>query len=60
MKCYVDPPVGWKYGFPKVFDTEVDGVMREWLIKEGYPQREIDKYGENFHVRMWAYEPKEV
>jgi hypothetical protein len=56
MKCYVDPPVGWKYGFPKVFDTEIDGVMREWLIKEGYPEEEINKYGEDFHVRMWANE----
>ena len=54
MKVNVDPPMGWKYGFPKVFDTEADGVMREWLIREGYPQTEIDKYGETFHVRMWA------
>lgn len=56
MKVNVDPPMGWKYGFPKVFDTEADGVMKEWLIREGYPQTEIDKYGETFHVRMWANE----
>ncbi len=54
MKVNVDPPMGWKYGFPRVFDTETDGVMREWLLREGYPQAEIDKYGETFHVRMWA------
>ena len=54
MKVNVDPPMGWKYGFPRVFDTETDGVIREWLVREGYPQAEIDKYGETFHVRMWA------
>lgn len=54
MKVNVDPPMGWKYGFPKVFDTEADGVMQEWLVREGYPQTEIDKYGETFHVRMWT------
>lgn len=58
MKYYVDPPSGWKYGFPKVFDTEIDGVMREWMIKEGYPQFEIDACGDYFFVRQWAYEDK--
>lgn len=59
MKYYVDPPSGWKYGFPKVFDTEVDGVMREWLIEQGYPPFEIDACGDYFFVRQWAYEPKD-
>jgi hypothetical protein len=59
MKCYVDPPSGWKYGFPKVFDTEADGVMKEWMIREGYPQSEIDKCGDYFFVRQWAYESED-
>lgn len=33
---YIDPPEGWKYGFPKKMpDTPVD--MSEWLFGEGYP-----------------------
>jgi hypothetical protein len=24
-KIWIDPPSGWKYGFPKVYDREVDG-----------------------------------
>jgi hypothetical protein len=54
MKVNVDPPMGWKYGFPKVFDTETDGVMLEWIVDQGYPEAEIDKLGDAFHVRMWA------
>jgi hypothetical protein len=27
--------------------------MTDWLIRNGYPQSEIDKYGEYFHCRFW-------
>ena len=56
MKVNIDPPEGWKYGFPKVFDTETDGVMLEWIVDQGYPEAEIDKLGDTFRVRMWAHE----
>lgn len=55
-KIWVDPPAGWKYGFPKVFDLETDGDMTKWMLKEGYPQREIDSCGNHFHVRMWNFD----
>jgi microsomal dipeptidase-like Zn-dependent dipeptidase len=29
-----------------------EGVM-EWIVKEGYPQEEIDKCGEHFWLRYW-------
>lgn len=51
MKRWVDPPSGWKYGFPKVWDGE--GNFMKWLVKEGYPQREIDSLGDCFYVREW-------
>lgn len=35
-KRWVDPPSGWKYGFPKIWDGT--GDLREWLVAEGYPQ----------------------
>ncbi len=35
-QMYVDPPEGWKYGFPKPYPKgEVD--YAEWLFGEGYP-----------------------
>lgn len=63
-----DPPSGWKYGFPKPlpehlayglsanstdeFNNYGETVM-EWIVKEGYPQEEIDKCGEHFWLRYW-------
>jgi len=54
MMRYVDPPSGWKYGFPKIWDGK--GSMDDWLISEGYPEKEIDRMGDNFLVRCWAVE----
>jgi|LauGreDrversion4_2_1035121.scaffolds.fasta_scaffold284926_3 hypothetical protein len=51
----IDPPGGWKYGFPKVvpktFETWEE--QKAWLISEGYPEKEIDKMGEHFYCRHW-------
>lgn len=44
IKHYVDPPGGWRYGFPKVWDKKENPDFYAWLVKEGYPQEEIDKY----------------
>jgi len=52
MSRYVDPPSGWKYGFPKIWNGE--GSMEEWLVEEGYPRSEIEKMGKHFFVRCWA------
>jgi hypothetical protein len=54
MFRYVDPPSGWKYGFPKLWNGE--GDMCEWLVEEGYPHSEIVKMGKYFFVRCWAPE----
>ena len=37
----VDPPEGWRYGFPKIYDARLNGTMEEWLLAEGYPQKDI-------------------
>ena len=51
----IDPPSGWKYGFPKpmpkVFATWKE--QEEWLVSEGYPQSEIDSCGDHFYCRYW-------
>jgi hypothetical protein len=54
MKVWVDPPSGWKYGFPKLWDCQ--GSLQEWLVREGYPKREIDSCNGYFYVRQWTDE----
>jgi hypothetical protein len=34
----VDPPQGWKWGFPKPWNRETHPDCREWMIAEGYPR----------------------
>lgn len=35
----VDPPSGWRYGFPKVWNRKTHPDMKAWLIENGYPQK---------------------
>lgn len=35
----VDPPSGWRYGFPKTWNKATHPDMVEWLIENGYPER---------------------
>ena len=53
MMC--DPPSGWKYGFPKPMPKQFDSYeeWRSWLVSEGYPEKEIDSYGDHFYCRYW-------
>ena len=54
----IDPPAGWKYGFPKPMPEEImDGSIKEfsnWLIKEGYPREDIELAVR--HSRYWEQE----
>jgi hypothetical protein len=34
----IDPPGGWKYGFPKEVPSPVPSDMMAWLVSEGYPK----------------------
>lgn len=45
----VDPPSGWRYGFPKVIPE--GAKIAEFLIKNGYPKDEID-FAVRW-IRMW-------
>ena len=53
MKIWIDPPNGWRYGFPKIYNTESGMTIMEWLVSEGYPQKEIDYLGRLFYMRQW-------
>ena len=58
-KLWVDPPEGWKYGFPAIYDPETDGQMSEWIVRKGYPLLTIKEYGEQWHIRCWPAEEPE-
>jgi hypothetical protein len=50
-KTMIDPPEGWRYGFPKSWDSGVDGDLREFLLQNGYPEKDVDFALK--HIRMW-------
>ena len=51
----IDPPSGWKYGFPRPDDWDPDSgeTRTEWFVRHGYP-REL---AENIpYCRYWEQE----
>lgn len=54
MKLWVDPPSGWMYGFPKIWDQEKCPTIHEWLRAEGYPNPDYSVY-----VRTWPVEEED-
>lgn len=47
----VDPPSGWKYGFPKMAPYPLPDNMVEWVIENGYPREEVLSLNEHFWIR---------
>lgn len=37
-KVWVDPADGWQYGFPMIYDDQVDGNMHQWMLDNGLPE----------------------
>ena len=54
MMMWVDPPSGWRYGFPKIYKR--DRPIQQWLIDNGYPEKLIKDFGDAFYVRGWYEE----
>ena len=53
-KIMIDPPSGWRHGFPLPYDEAADGPMRDFLLRFGYPEKDVDfalKY-----IRCWPVE----
>jgi hypothetical protein len=46
-----DPPSGWRYGFPKPYRPIPGETLAQTLLRDGYPQKEIDQGGAR-HVRF--------
>lgn len=55
-RLMIDPPNGWRYGFPKAIPHDEVRRTNEWLVENGYPQSEIDAYGTYFRCRYWSAE----
>lgn len=48
ITMYIDPPSGWKYGFPKqapanFMEFEAHD-LNNWLIENGYPREEVEAW----------------
>lgn len=50
MTTIVDPPEGWKYGFPAPLEKD----YKKQLYKAGYPENMIDLALK--HSRYWTFE----
>lgn len=48
----IDPPGGWRYGFPRVLNLKDGETIREWLTRCGYPEQELDFAMK--HLRSWT------
>jgi len=61
MPYYIDIPLGWKYGFPKVIPYDnifIPEGLFEWVANNGCPQEHIDSMGKSFYVRLWKITDK--
>lgn len=55
---WVDPPSGWRYGFPKKMPVSVQlggaKACTQWLIDNGYPEGEAATWGnDGIPIRVW-------
>lgn len=54
---WVDPPKGWKYGFPKLYNKDKHPDVREWMTMHGYPD---DCASWRSYSRMWDPTEEEI
>lgn len=50
-KVVVDPPSGWMYGFPDIWDKDKFESLEDFIRAAGYPEDQIDFACR--HMRMW-------
>lgn len=49
-KIWIDPPHGWMYGFPAIWDTTKFSID-EFLREHHYPEKDIEFACQ--YMRMW-------
>lgn len=50
----IDPPDGWRYGFPKPFTPSPGQSIEEWLIQNGYPEHQVSSWPGGLQCRIWS------
>lgn len=50
----IDPPSGWRYGFPQPIFKDPKQELWEWLVEKGYPEESARWAAE--HCRYWEEE----
>ena len=55
IRTVIDPPMGWRYGFPRYYNPKEGESEAEWFVRMGYPQELIDR-GFLQWVRTWEEE----
>lgn len=56
----IDPPNGHDFGFPKPLDGPDGMDIDEWLLANGYPKHEIDKFPGGVPCRVYYVERRSV
>jgi hypothetical protein len=63
---FIDPPSGWRYGFPRSVPVSEHGKsefnLRQWLLDNGYPEADVDfalKYTRFWTSDVWPRHHKE-
>lgn len=50
---FIDPPMGWQFGFPKVYSGHLDKLdWNSWLLQNGYPAELIKDYPGGLYCRI--------
>ena len=57
MPALIDPPEGWRYGFPKPVPDGADrkeflAGLADWLVQNGYPQEMIERHNAANYSRV--------
>lgn len=50
-ELFVDPPSGWQYGFPALWNKDTYPELEDFLKAKGYPEDQIDFACR--YMRMW-------
>lgn len=49
----LDPPFGHAFGFPKLFDGDIDALdIQQWLRDNGYPEELLAEFANGNHCRL--------
>ena len=60
MTLYVDPPEGWRWGFPKAVPKDREHDIWKWIFEQGYPMPtgSTNPGSIRFCVRCWREEDR--